>query len=123
MIDKVEFKQVVGEQVRKIRKARGLTQEQLAEKSDLSLSYISDVERGMRNISLELLGKIIAALKITPVQLFEDVDTASEHFNDGNVSLKIDTLNLLLGNRDEVIIDFVLKMTQEFLNVVDQKKI
>ncbi|WP_430150013.1 helix-turn-helix domain-containing protein [Paenibacillus cisolokensis] len=41
----MDFKQMIGEQVRRVRKLRGITQEQLAEQSGLSFSYISDVEK------------------------------------------------------------------------------
>ncbi|SDJ40173.1 helix-turn-helix domain-containing protein [Paenibacillus naphthalenovorans] len=49
----MDFKQTVGEQIRRVRKLRGMTREQLAEQSGLIFSYINDVERGIRNISLE----------------------------------------------------------------------
>ncbi|TKH46103.1 XRE family transcriptional regulator, partial [Paenibacillus terrae] len=41
----------VGERIRTIRKAKGLTQQQLAELSGLDDSYIGSVERGERNFS------------------------------------------------------------------------
>ncbi|MUG67289.1 HTH-type transcriptional regulator sinR [Chlamydia abortus] len=118
----MDFKQMVGEQIRRIRKLRGMTQEQLAEQSGLSFSYISDVERGTRNISLESLGKIISALGVKPAQLFEDIDEVTVHFEDDEIRYKINDLNALLSERHVDEVDFILKMTREFLNTMDRKE-
>ncbi|MBR2565214.1 MAG: helix-turn-helix transcriptional regulator [Paenibacillus sp.] len=55
----------VGEQIRAIRKAKGLTQQQLAELSGLDDAYIGSVERGERNFSIDTLEKIIVGLNIS----------------------------------------------------------
>lgn len=52
----------LGEAVRKRRLALGLTQEQLAEKADLHWTYISGIERGLRNVSIVNLFHIALAL-------------------------------------------------------------
>ncbi|MFB5269362.1 helix-turn-helix domain-containing protein [Paenibacillus enshidis] len=59
----------VGERIRAIRKARGLTQQQLAELSGLDDAYIGSLERGERNFSIDTLEKIISALNIPLSQL------------------------------------------------------
>jgi transcriptional regulator with XRE-family HTH domain len=117
----MDFKQMVGEQIRKIRKLRGMTQERLAEQSGLSFSYISDVERGTRNISLESLGKIINALGIKPAQLFEGIDEITEHSGNGEIQNKIEDLITLLSERQIEEVDFVLTVVREFLNTIDRK--
>lgn len=117
-----KFIQKVGEQVRKIRKLKGLTQEQLAERSGLSFSYISDVERGTRNISLESLGKIIQALGVKPVQLFEDLDILPIQFENNEVKTRIEGLNALLSDRHADDVDFIIKVAREYLHAVDRKK-
>lgn len=119
----VEFKQVVGDQIRKIRKLRGMTQELLAEQSGLSYSYISDVERGTRNISLESLGKIISALGIQPAQLFEDADKHAMHPDGDEIHIKLNALNTLLADRNVDEVEFVFTMAREFLNTIDRKKL
>ncbi len=117
-----EFIHIVGEQIRKLRKLKGLTQERLAERSGLSYSYVSDVERGTRNISLESLGKIISALGVKPAQLFEDIDELTIHIGSDEIRTKIEDLNALLSERHVDEVDFVIKVAREFLNTIDRKK-
>ena len=59
----------LGEVIRAERLARDLTQEQLAEKADLSLNFIGNVERGEQAVSLDSIVQIAAALKITVQEL------------------------------------------------------
>ncbi|MWC31365.1 helix-turn-helix domain-containing protein [Paenibacillus sp. MMS18-CY102] len=59
----------VGEKIRFFRKNRGLTQEELGEKVEIPQSYIGNIERGSKNISLETIEKISEALKIEPSKL------------------------------------------------------
>jgi transcriptional regulator with XRE-family HTH domain len=53
----------VGEAVRSRRKKLGLSQEELAEKTDLTRNYIGDIERAEKKITLETLARIAKALK------------------------------------------------------------
>ena len=57
-------KQKLGKKVRELRTAKGWTQEKLEEHSGLDRTYISDIERGVRNPSLKSLEKLAKALKI-----------------------------------------------------------
>ena len=59
-----------GERLKKIRTQKSLSQEQLSYLADIDRSYISDVERGARNISLENIYKLASALNIPPYLLF-----------------------------------------------------
>ncbi|WP_309244049.1 helix-turn-helix transcriptional regulator [Paenibacillus sp. GbtcB18] len=45
-----DFLKLVGERIRTFRKVKGYTQESLSEKSGIYITYISDIERGERNI-------------------------------------------------------------------------
>lgn len=60
----------VGAQIRLLRKARKLSQEQLAERADLHYTMIGSVERGERNITLENLAKIAKGLGVPIRELF-----------------------------------------------------
>lgn len=53
-----------GKKIREIRKINGLSQEQLAVKSGLHRTYISDIEQGGRNVSLKNIEKLAEALGV-----------------------------------------------------------
>lgn len=61
----------VGERIEELRKDRGLTQEELAEKAGLNRSYFWDIENG-RNISIKTLGKLTQVLNITLSEFFKN---------------------------------------------------
>jgi transcriptional regulator with XRE-family HTH domain len=58
----MDWRAVVGRNVRRLRQERGLTQEQLAHEAELDLTYVGGIERGKRNPSLLVLVRIAAAL-------------------------------------------------------------
>ena len=62
---------MLGKRIRFYRKLNSLTQEKLAEKSELAPSYLSDVERGRENISLDAIQRIAKALGVRLRDLFE----------------------------------------------------
>lgn len=55
--------------MRRIRKSKALTQEQVAERAELHPNYVSSVERGERNISLRNIEKIAIALEVEMSEL------------------------------------------------------
>lgn len=65
---------VLGSNVRKRREEKELTQEALAERADLDPTYISGIERGMRNPSVLSVVRIAKALGVTTSKLMEKVD-------------------------------------------------
>jgi transcriptional regulator with XRE-family HTH domain len=60
----------VGARVRELRKARGWTLEQLADKAEKHYTYIGGLERGDRNVTLEVLNAVAAALEVPLRNLF-----------------------------------------------------
>jgi transcriptional regulator with XRE-family HTH domain len=60
-----------GNNVKKNRVRRNLSQEKLAELSDLHRTYIGGIERGERNLSLKNIYKIAEALNIKVSELFK----------------------------------------------------
>lgn len=60
----------LGQRIKELRGARDMSQEQLAEKMDANVSYVSSVERAQENPSLEFLMKLADALKVELVDLF-----------------------------------------------------
>lgn len=65
-----EILKSVGQRIRQIRKARGLSQTALAEKCGFTFSYIGGVERAEKNISLLNLEKIAEGLEVGVHQFF-----------------------------------------------------
>jgi len=63
-----------GANVRAKRDAKKLSQEKLAEFADLDRTYISSVERGLRNISILSVARIAKALKTTAAELCAGID-------------------------------------------------
>ena len=57
----VDYK-LIGTRIKSLRKSLGITQGLLAEKLDVSVGYVSQVERGITKISLDLLGEIASVL-------------------------------------------------------------
>jgi transcriptional regulator with XRE-family HTH domain len=70
--------QAVASTIRHFRKLAEISQESLADKADLDRTYISGIERGVRNITLDSLEQIINALNVDVQTFFTKV---SEEFN------------------------------------------
>lgn len=60
-----------GKNVRRFRKAKGLSQEELALSVGMKRSYVSDLERGTRNPTIRALGRLAEALNCDPASLLE----------------------------------------------------
>jgi transcriptional regulator with XRE-family HTH domain len=60
---------IVADNVRSLRKAAELSQEELAHEAGLDRTYISQVERRQRNVTIVVLAKIAKALDVTPDRL------------------------------------------------------
>ncbi len=65
-----EFNSKFGTKLKYYRLLNGLTQEDLSEKLDVDAHYISDIERGTRNITMKTFYKIASALGVEPYKLF-----------------------------------------------------
>lgn len=68
-MNKIEIR--FGQRVKEIRLKQNISQEELAFRCGLSKNYISDVERGTRNISLKSIEKIAEGFRINIKDLFE----------------------------------------------------
>lgn len=68
-----------GPHLRALRKARGMTLVQVAEASGLSHPFLSQVERGLANVSLASLRRVALALETSPVELVAAAEATGGH--------------------------------------------
>lgn len=68
--DETAHRRAFGSRVRELRQERGLSQEDLAERSGLHRTYVVNVENGHRNVSLDTICQIAAGLSVLPQELF-----------------------------------------------------
>ena len=69
-----EFKVAFGRAVRRFRLSRKFSQEELADLADIHRTYIGDVERGTRNISLVNMSRIAHALEVPLSRIISDME-------------------------------------------------
>lgn len=68
-VARMDLVQLLGANVRRQRKLKGMSQEELSLRADMKRSYVSDLERGTRNPSVRALGRIADALGVEPASL------------------------------------------------------
>ena len=66
----MDIRKKFGRRVRELREARDWSQEELADRADLHRTYISAVERAVRNPTLTVIARIAKALKVSMSELF-----------------------------------------------------
>lgn len=71
---------MIGEKLRKIRKMKKMTLKDLSEKTGVSISFLSQVERNKCSVTLESLRKISDALNVNPSLFFSDTNYQAKSF-------------------------------------------
>ena len=64
----------VGKTIKKLRKGQGFSQEAFALETSIDRRYMSDIENGKRNISLEILDRICQKLNLKISELFVETE-------------------------------------------------
>ena len=85
----MEVKTLFGLNLKRFRKEKRLSQEQLSEKVDISVKHLSKIERGLTFVSADLLDKLSFYLEVSIAQLF---CTDNEKIYDDNVLKKFDRI-------------------------------
>lgn len=67
------MEKIIGKRIQEFRKKKGITQDELAEIIDISPHYLSALERGVYNIKLSTLVKILNSLECSADEVFCDV--------------------------------------------------
>lgn len=69
---RMNIKERFGTKVKQLREQKGFSIEHLANVSNVDRNYISDIEKGKRNVSISIIEKIIAALESDFSAFFND---------------------------------------------------
>lgn len=64
----------IGQQIDTLRHKRGLSQEGLASEAGLARTYVGEIERGLKRVSIEALYKLAQALHISLSELFHSIE-------------------------------------------------
>lgn len=92
MYNDKEIKNILGKNIKSERLVANLSQEQLAERVNLSTQFIRDIEAGRNSGSITTLLNICTVLNTTPNRIFKDLLKENIYCND-NLSEKISLLN------------------------------
>ncbi len=82
----------MGDRIKGTRKLRGLTQEQLAEKVDISLEYISQIERGIKMPSMQVFIKLVEILDVSADYILRDSISTRNLYGDKQIGSKLERL-------------------------------
>lgn len=97
------IKELIGKRIQELRKAHRLSQEKVAEKADISPNYLSRIECGKENPTLDMLIKLADALKVEMWEVFDFGHGAS-------IKELREAMNRLLKETDEEKIRLAVKI-------------
>ena len=104
----MEIKELIGMRIKSLRKAKGMSQEQLSEKIGISPKYLSSIERGKENPTLDIFMKLGAALNVELSEIF-NFSVEGKSMKD----LKTFIANLMRGSDEEK-----LKLTAKIIRAI-----
>ena len=67
----MDLREVFATNLRRLRHAKGLSQDALAYEAEVSRSYLSQIEKGPFYVSLKIVGKLAAVLEVEPAELLK----------------------------------------------------
>ena len=102
----------IGKRIQLCRKAKGMTQEQLAERIDLSRNYLSAVERGVNQISLDKLIELMNVLECSADEIFVDVINTGTKTKASILSERLKGLSVAEQNRILEVLDTLIKTAE-----------
>ena len=85
-------KVALGGKLREARKAKGYTQEALAEKADIGVMYLGEIERGIKMPSMNIFIKLIEALDISADYVLRDELSSGKEFVFDEITKKLEKL-------------------------------
>jgi len=67
----MDLREVFATNLRRLRNAKGLSQDDLAYEAEVSRSYLSQLEKGVFHASLKIIGKLAEVLEVEPAELLK----------------------------------------------------
>ena len=107
---------VLGENIRSCRKGVKMTQEELAEKANLSTVFISQLETGVRKPSLETVFKLSCILNVSMDELVKNTDNSIVISDDAEITM-------LLKGREDKEIRLITGVAKEILRNLEGEKV
>ena len=104
----------LGKRLCEIRKLQGISQAELAERADLSVVYISNIEAGKKNISAAVLIRLCSALSIPSDFLLRADLTRSEQLSYG--------INAIFSDCSEEEIESILLLLKDIKLIIEKAK-
>jgi len=108
----------IGQKIRELRTLKGLTQEELADRSELTKGFISQLENEQTTPSLETFLDLLNGLGVSPVEFFQEEEEEKIVFSDQDYCEKIDSE---LQNKIEWIIPNAQKNEMEPIRLTLEK--
>lgn len=100
---------LIGSRIKEERRKNGMTQEELAERLEVSIGYISQVERGITKISLDLLGLISGIFNVDVASFITESSVKQNDYMYGELHNRI--LRLSAKQR---------KLLDEFIDIIEK---
>ena len=107
----------IGNRLRQYRKRAGLSQERLALDADLTVSFVGDIERGVKKPTVESLEKLLGALNISFCEFF-DYETEIRPIKDCSA---LEKLNLELKDRPNSEVERIYAVVKQVLEYGDTR--
>lgn len=107
----MEIRYELGKRIRQHRTEKKLSQEKLAELAGLNTIYISEVERGVKNASVETIFKISQRLGINIADLFQNIDNTG-HFENQFINEMTDMMMELSKAEQAKMVAIVAKILE-----------
>ena len=86
------MKTLLGQRIREQRRKKGWTMDKLAEKANLSVNYVGDLERGVKTPSLDTFIRIVEALDVPADVLIRDTGAPASYVADDELNRKLSRL-------------------------------
>ena len=102
-------KLIMGDRIREARKRLNLTQDQLSEKLDITFTYMSEIERGLKMPSMPLFIKLVEVLDVSADYLLRDTVSTRNLYGDKVIGRKLERLTPKQRVALEALIDTYLE--------------